>query len=115
MGLWITSEVEVIFLFFYNRYMEQHGNYKQWFVAIAFTAFGLMVGFYYGSSVGLQKGIHAGVAQGISEERQRQELRRREAEVKAAQAVNPFGQISANPFEKNPTNPFDSVKVNPFE
>lgn len=78
----------------------------KWVVVAAALVVGGGIGYYYGNV--------KGVAEGIAQEKAAIEARRKEAEQKAAQAVNPFNQ-GANPFEKVQTNPFEDVKVNPFK
>lgn len=82
-----------------------------WLVwALIALLIGLSAGYWYGSRAGLAEGIKRGVLQ----EKAAEGARRKEAEKKAAEAVNPFGG-TVNPFEGTPTNPFEKVKVNPFE
>ena len=78
-------------------------------VGVALLVAGLLGGYYYGQSVGVEKGKLAAQI----EAKQQAEDAAAASEKLAAQAANPFAG-AANPLQGASVNPFEKVNVNPF-
>lgn len=90
--------------------MEHFNKHLQTFAVVTVL---VVVGAGVGQATGYLKGYVAGYAKSESDAVKKQEETRRQAEMEAAKAVNPFE--AENLFETSPANPFEDVNVNPFE
>lgn len=89
--------------------MEQSFT-KTLVVGVVLLVAGLLGGYYYGQSVGVERGM---LAAQLEAKRQAEDAAAA-SEKLAAQAANPFATGAANPLQGVSVNPFEKVNVNPF-
>ena len=79
-------------------------------IAVLCLIIGVVGGYFYGNSQGVQKGIASEKARVVAEQKK--------VADQAAKTANPFGTTSVNPFStggSSTVNPYKDVKVNPFQ
>ena len=81
---------------------------------IAGLAGGLIAGYFY-SSARYQAGHDAGYAKGADDVHLESEAKAAEEARRAAEAVNPFGEVGGSPLGDGYKNPYEEVNVNPFK